>query len=293
MTWWCSATGLPWSWSWRAYPGVWLFVALLGTLYLLARSRHGDQPDRRSEPAHRPSFPSVLWGLAGLVVIWAALDWPLGTLGAGYLASAHAASYILLSLVGPPLLVLGIPPSAILTALARPAWAAVLRFLAKPLVALAVYSALVLVTHIPDVVDSSLRSQVGSLAVDLAWLVGGLVLWWPVIAPPEVSRLSRPVKMLYLFLSTLPPTIPSAFLTFSDYPLYAVYELAPRVLGLGAHDDQQIAGLTMKIIGDVPVWIAFAVIFFRWAGEEHRRAPPPPHPSATPPSPPSPALPAS
>ena len=26
MQWWCSAQGVAWSWEWRAYPGVWLFV---------------------------------------------------------------------------------------------------------------------------------------------------------------------------------------------------------------------------------------------------------------------------
>ena len=49
--------------------------------------------------------------------------------------------------------------------------------------------------------------------------------------------------------------------------LYAVYELAPRAFDLPAHSDQQIAGLTMKIIGDLPLWFAFGVIFFRWARE--------------------------
>ena len=29
MQFWCSASGAAWTWTWRAYPGVWLFVLLL------------------------------------------------------------------------------------------------------------------------------------------------------------------------------------------------------------------------------------------------------------------------
>jgi putative membrane protein len=283
MTWWCSASGNAWSWTWRAYPGIWLFVGLLAAGYFAWRRKAGGPVPGRS----------LLWGVLGLLAVWGALDWPLGLLGAGYLASAHAVSYLLLSFIAPPLLIAGLPPGAIERALAERPWGILLRLAARPSIALAGYSAALLISHIPDVVDSALSSQFGSMIIDLAWLGTGLLLWWPVMAPAQVSRLSRPLKMLYLFLSTLPSIIPSAFLTFSDYPLYSVYELAPRVFALNAHDDQQLAGLTMKILGDVPIWIAFAVVFFRWAGEEQRRAPPPPHPGATPPRPSSRTLPAS
>ncbi len=274
MTWWCSATGNAWSWTWQAYPGVWLFVALLGAGYL--------RLCRQPIPGPRPGARRCLWwGGAGLVAVWLALDWPVGALGAGYLASAHTLSYILLSLVAPPLLLLGVPAGRIRALLARPAGRVCLRFLARPPVALCLYTVVLLLTHVPDVVDSAMPSQLGAFAVDLAWLVAGLAMWWPVMAPqPDVLQLSRPLKMLYLFVGTLPAIVPSAFLTFADYPLYAVYELAPRVFpDFTAQQDQQVAGLAMKIVGDLPIWLAFGIIFFRWAREEQRQAPPPVHPS--------------
>ena len=33
MQWWCAALGIPWTWSWRAYPGVWLLIALIAMGY--------------------------------------------------------------------------------------------------------------------------------------------------------------------------------------------------------------------------------------------------------------------
>ena len=264
MTWWCSATGQPWTWAWKAYPGVWLFVALLAVLYLWFVRRAAEPPSREAAETSRLA---AFYYFSGLLTVWLALDWPIGPLGTGYLISVHTVSYILLSLIAPPLLLAGIPSERMLRAAQSPRAGPLLRLLARPLIALAVFNAILICTHIPDVVDGLMRSQLGAFAIDLAWFLGGIVLWWAIMAPPPVCRLTRPMKMGYLFSATLPPILPAAFLTFADYPLYAVYELAPRALDLPAHSDQQIAGLTMKIIGDLPLWFAFGVIFFRWARE--------------------------
>jgi cytochrome c oxidase assembly factor CtaG len=67
------------------------------------------------------------------------------------------------------------------------------------------------------------------------------------------------------------PIVPASFLTFASYPLYSTYELAPRVGSLTALQDQQLAGITMKL-GMVPViWGALAVMFFRWAAQDRAR----------------------
>jgi putative membrane protein len=240
--WWCAATSEPWSWAWRAYPGVWLFVALLVIAGVRTRAR---------APAYA----------AGVLVAWAALDWPLGTLGGGYLLAAHTAQYVLLTFFAAPLLLLGWGR--------EPGAGARLPRL-HPLVALAIYELLLGATHVPAVSDAMMRSQGGSALVDLAWLVGGLALWLPVLHPDPSRRLAPPLAMGYLFASTILPTLPAALLIFSDYPYYGVYELAPRAFGLSAHQDQQLAGLIMKVIGDPLIWLSTAVIFFRWQARTAR-----------------------
>jgi cytochrome c oxidase assembly factor CtaG len=89
-----------------------------------------------------------------------------------------------------------------------------------------------------------------------------------VLHPDPRRRLTLPLRILYLFASTLFPTAPAAFLTFADYPFYSLYELAPRVSGISARSDQVVAGLLMKLAADPPVWVAMAVIFFRWQKED-------------------------
>ena len=256
MRWWCSATGVPWEWSWRPYPGVWLFLGLLGALY----HRFG-----RSGAAEAGYF-----GL-GLLVLWAALDYPLGALG-GYLAAAHTGQFILIALAAPPLLLLGLRPKFAEWGANDPSgrldW---LRFLAHPGPAFLGYNLIMLVTHVPLVVDGMMISQSGSFAIDVLWLVSGFLLYWPVVAPAPFSRMPPPVQMGYLFVQTIPATLPAVFLVFSSSPLYSLYELAPRVTtALSPRYDHQVAGLLMKVVGDPVVWVTMAVVFFRWANRERQ-----------------------
>ncbi len=263
MTWWCAARDVAWSWTWQAYPGVWLFVlAVAGGFTLLVRRL----APVHAPPGGRPVPPAqVAWFTLGLVLLWLSTDWPVGALGAGYLLSVHTAQWILYTLVVPPFLLLGVPAWLPLAAPAQSKAGRLLRILARPFVALLVTDAILLASHLPPVVDGFRRTQWGSFTVDLAWLIGGLVMWWPILAPnPSISRVSYPWKIGYLFLCTLVPIVPAAFLTYADYPVYALYELAPRVYNISAISDQQAAGLLMKAVADPIIWLAMAVVFFRW-----------------------------
>jgi putative membrane protein len=263
MTWWCSARDVAWTWTWQAYPGVWLFV--LGLAVGFSALLRALAP--RHAPPAQPPLPAsrVAWFTAGLLVLWLATDWPIGALGAGYLLSVHTAQWILYTLVVPPFLLLGVPEWLPRAARAESRTGRALRLLARPVVALLITDAILLASHLPPVVDGFRRTQFGSFAVDLAWLIGGLAMWWPVLAPnPSISRVSYPWKIGYLFLGTIVPVVPAAFLTYADYPVYALYELAPRVHNISAIADQQAAGLIMKAVADPIVWFAMAVVFFRW-----------------------------
>jgi cytochrome c oxidase assembly factor CtaG len=276
MKWWCSASDAPWEWTWRPYPGIWSCIALIAACYLAGR-RHL----RRHRPTDDDTPLRTLSFAFGLMALWVGIDWPIGALGAGYLLSAHTVTYVLLCLIAPPFMLAGVPPTLVEMARSRPPLWELLRFLARPLTALLLFNVTLVVTHLPDVVDGFMRTQLGSMAIDLGWLLSGLVLWWPVLAPkPSVGTMSEPAKLGYLFAATLLPTVPAAFFTFADYPAYALYELSPRVFPmLDAATDQQLAGLTMKVIGDIPLWVGFGVVFFRWQRSESGSTPSAPLPT--------------
>ena len=254
LQWWCSAQTAAWSWSWRPYPGVWLFVLVLAAGYLLLVRGLGPGDSVRRGG----------WAIAGLLTLWLALDWPIGALGGGYLASVHMLQYLLLSLLAPALLLLGVPVSA-WNRLGASRALPVLRLLTHPLVTLAVFQVVLVWTHLPAVVDNLMATQSGSFLIDVLWLTAGLLFWWPVIAPvPDRTRFGPPMKMGYLFLATVLNTLPYAFLTFGETPYYGIFELAPPVGRISAHQDQQVAGLLMKVGGGAILWTAITVLWFRW-----------------------------
>ena len=78
---------------------------------------------------------------------------------------------------------------------------------------------------------------------------------------------SYPVRMTYLFLAVgVVVVIPSAALIIGAEPIYRTFELAPRVVpGWSAVEDQQFAGVIMKLGATPIVWGSILVMFVRWA----------------------------
>ena len=136
------------------------------------------------------------------------------------------------------------------------------RVLARPLLAGVLANAVLVATHAPVTVDTFRANQLGSFALDLVWLAGGIVMWLPVCGPITEARPSYPARSIYLFLAAgLVPMVPGGFLTFADFPLYRTYELAPRVDGIRPIEDQQFAGALMKV-GNLPlIWPIIGSMF--------------------------------
>ncbi|HKY59799.1 MAG TPA: cytochrome c oxidase assembly protein [Gemmatimonadota bacterium] len=262
MQFWCSAQGIPWTWAWRPYVGVWVLVIALAFLYLRwTRAATGEWPSARSW--RTASFA------AALAALWLALDWPIGALAAGYLASLHMLQFLLVALVAPALGLLGIPDRAWGRLAARGGSPLILR-LTHPVAAFLAFNLVVGLTHWPPVLDGLMGSQAGSFLIDMLWLGAGILLWWPVVAPfPDRPGFGYPLKIGYLIAVTITMTAPFLYLTFTALPVYATYELAPPIPGITKRQDQQLAGLLMKLGGTVVLWMGITTLFFRWyRGEE-------------------------
>lgn len=267
MQWWCSAQATAWSWSWRPYPGVWLVVLVVAMGYAWALRQ-----DRSS--AGDPTATRRWAGWAGVLCLWVALDWPIGALGAGYLASVHMLQYLLIALLAPALILLGIPASVWSKQAGGVLHGRLARLLFHPLVTLGLFNLVLFYTHLPFVVDGLMPTQLGSFAIDMLWFAAGMLFWWPVLVPvPSRPGFSYPMKMGYLFLNTVLGTMPYAFLTFGELPFYGIYELSPPMGGFTARQDQQVAGLLMKVGGGVISWTAITILFFRWYSVEQTSEP--------------------
>lgn len=276
ISWWCSGTiGQAWQWSYRPLVGVYLLIGALGGAYALALRRHAAASGGEHAPSTR--HYALRFG-AGLALIAVSSDWPLGPLGAGYLAGVGALRTLMFTFGVAPLLLAGMPPWLLRRLLridpdpsAPPGLVLrAARIVTLPWVAFLQFNLLLVVTQLPVVVDTLKVTQAGSFTLDMTWLISSIIMWVPLLRPlPELGGLQDPMRLLYLFGLSVLPTVPASFLTFSRFPLYELYELAPRVfISLDAGVDQQIAGLGLKIIGGLIIWGIMTVMFFRWASGE-------------------------
>jgi putative membrane protein len=252
--------------AWHPHPDVWLLLGGLWAAYLVAVRRHratrADAKDRR----RRTTLFSI-----GMACLWFGADWPVHDLAEGYLYSAHMVQHMVFTLVAAPLLIAGTPAwmwRAVLSP--RPVFDA-FRFLTRPVVALIAFNGLLLFTHWPEVVEASVGSELTHFTLHVILFGSAIVVWWPIMSPlVELPALTPPAQMMYLFMQSLAPTIPASFLTFGHTLLYPVYGTFPRIWGISALNDQLIAGLLMKIVGGLILWVFIATIFFRWHAREER-----------------------
>ena len=254
----------------HAHPDVWLLIAVLVGGYFALLRYVGPNKVEAGEPVVG-SLQKVSF-LAGVAALWIGADWPMHELGEDYLFSMHMVQHTLFSLVAPPLLLMGMPKWMLRLPLQKTAALKVARALTRPIVGLLLFNAVIVITHWPALVNLSLRSELAHFGIHVVLVTSSIIMWWPVVDRlPELSRMSPPGKMLYLFLQSVVPTVPASFLTFSDGVLYDAYAEFPRLWNMSVIDDQQIAGLIMKIVGGLLLWLAIAILFFRWSSAEERQ----------------------
>lgn len=258
MQWWCSASGKPWTWAPQYYPGVWIAVAVLALVFH-ALSRRGRAMGESK---------LVYWlGWSAVGLVWQALDWPIGPLAAGYLASAHAVQFLALALLSPPLMLLAVRRPLAEMVQHRDGMRRVMSIVAQPIIAGVLFNLVAIGTHVPAVVDTLMPTQLGAFAIDALWLAGGIVLWWPIVVDaPSRPWFSVPVRMLYLFLSTLVHTGIAMVMLIRDFPMYGIYELAPPWPSWSPLEDQHLAGGVMELAGAAVIFGIITVMFFRWSG---------------------------
>jgi cytochrome c oxidase assembly factor CtaG len=71
--------------------------------------------------------------------------------------------------------------------------------------------------------------------------------------------------MIYLFVTSLVPTVPGAWLVFAEGAVYKAYDIPNRLFGISVTTDQQVAGVIMKLGAGTYLWVLITLIFFRWS----------------------------
>ena len=249
-----------WLTQWNLEPSILIGTVLIAGLYLYAigpfRKRHF--PDEPIMTGQTIAF------LSGMLIMFLALVSPLDELGDSYLFSAHMVQHLCLTIIGPPLLLIGTPEWIVKPALSNKVIFKVAKVLTYLVVAFVLYNVDFWLWHAPTLYDATLENQSIHILEHLTFIIFGLLYWWPIFSPSkDLPHLSFGGQILYLFLSGMPSVLLGAGLTFSP-PLYASYIAAPRIWGISAATDQQLGGLIMWVPVSIFYIVIMSVLFIRW-----------------------------
>ncbi|MGA9776338.1 MAG: cytochrome c oxidase assembly protein [Candidatus Dormiibacterota bacterium] len=225
---------LHWALTWQFDPSVWLGCALALLVY---PRLPGARRDRRA----------LLWVL-GVLVVLVSLESAIDVIGDSYLFSMHMAQHLLLSMVGPPLMIAGIPSAAV-DALLRARVGNFVRVLVSPYFAGPAYFAVLVVWHWPPFFDYAISHPLVHILQHLSFLAVGFLFWWAVLVhrPQERWNLTGLGEVAYLTVGALPAVVVGLTLALLPTPVYGFYLHRSINLGMGALADQRLGGLLMFV----------------------------------------------
>jgi len=239
---------LHWLGLWEFDPPIWIgsVVALLAYRWL---------------PGARRDWRAAAW-IAGVLVALISLQSALDVVGKTELFTAHMAQHLLLAMVVPPLVLRGLPDESV-DMLLEGRLGPPLRFLVHPLCGASAYFMILVLWHVPALLDNSLANSSLYLAQHLSFLGVGLLFWWAVVIhrPGERWNLSALGEVAYLTCGALPSVVVGLTLSLSPAAIYTFYLHRTTILGISAVSDQRWGGLLMFGF-DNAVMVAFAGYYF-------------------------------
>ena len=249
--------------GWVPHPEVWVLVGGLAGLYTYAERVIGPKAVPSGSPPMSRSHKR--WFAFGILLLWAAADWPVHDIGEQHLYLVHMLQHLVLTLVVPAAMLKATPEWLARLVIGRGRVEAVVRRMARPVVAAVAFNALVLLSHWQLVVNTASSNGLFHYGAHTALVATAFLFWIPVCGPFPELRISQPSQMIYLFVTSIVPTVPGAWLTFADGAVYSAYDIPARLWGISVTSDQQVAGLIMKLVGGTYLWVLITGIFFAWS----------------------------
>lgn len=249
------------------HPEVWLLVGFLTGAYIYMIRVIGP----KAVPAGAPvvSRANLISFVMSMVILWAASDWPVHDVGEEYLYSVHMVQHMALSYFVPPLALMATPTWLARVLLGNGRSYRTVKWFAHPIVAGVLFNASVMILHIPLLVNASIQNGPLHYCLHVMVVSASLLMWLPVCGPVPEFRIGVAGTMIYLFLQSVVPTVPAAWLTFAESAVYTSYDKPLRLWGISVIDDQQMAGAIMKIAGGFYLWTIVIYLFFTKFAARH------------------------
>ncbi len=250
----------PEPWRFQQHIEVWVLIVAVVASYTYAVRKIGPRIVTTGEVVTRKQLTAFI---AGVLMLWLASDWPIHDISEEYLYSVHMFQHMMYSYFIPPLVLLATPYWLFDLIFSSSRSRRVINFLTKPVIAGVLLNLVIMITHIPALVNQSVSNGPLHYALHVLVITSSLLMWFSVCGPDKQRHLSYGGKTIYLFLMSVVPTVPAAWLTFAEGAVYKHYDIAVRVWGLSVTTDQQVAGAIMKTGGSIFLWSIIVFIFFR------------------------------
>jgi putative membrane protein len=246
-------------WRYQQHLEIWVLVIGLLIAFVYAIRVVGPKVVPSGEVISRKQIRTFSLMIFLLLI---STDWPLHDIAEEYLYSMHMLQHTILTYIIPPLALLAIPEWLFRLLVGQGRTYRVIRFLTRPVIAAVAYNAVLLVTHIPALVNRSAAGGPLHYSLHVLLVASALMLWTPICGPAKEWRMSYGAMMVYLFCTSLVPSIPAGWLTFAEGSVYNHYDTPVRVWGMSVLSDQQLAGGIMKLGGSTFLWALIITIFF-------------------------------
>jgi cytochrome c oxidase assembly factor CtaG len=258
--------------EWQFAPLVSVLLTLLAAAYLGCARIVGRRHPARPWPVGRTA--AFLLGLAAIAV---ATQSSVGVYD-DVLFSIHMIQHLLLIMVAPPLLIFGRPVTLLLHAARNPLHTRIKQVLRSPLVsgltwppvAVTLYAAVVVSTHLTPLMNLVLENEAVHDAEHALYLVAGYLYFLPVVGSEPVRwRLSVFGRYLLLLITMPVDILVGVVLMLVPRELFPAYARVDRMWGPSLVTDLHQGGLIMFAGSDLVMAVLaviLAVSFVRTSG---------------------------
>ena len=257
-----------WDWFvWDFHPSISIGLGILTALYfwVIGPARRRWNLGREATKLEKGFF------ISAVVTLELSLDGPIHHLADNYLFSVHMFQHLMITLIGPLLLLAGIPGWVWEQVLRVPVLGGVFRWAVKPVWAFLIYNGVLIAFHLPGAYNATMVDHNIHILEHLLFMASAVLVWWPILSRAEkMPPLTYGAQMIYLLAMSFPMKALGAVITVKEDVLYGFYAAAPRVWGLTPGGDQRLGGLMMWLPAGLVLWFLAARAFTLWWTQDRR-----------------------
>ncbi len=262
--------------AWIFTPDIAIPMLLTVIIYFRGRAK-------RREAGRPVSHGQTITFLLGMLCFVIALQSPLEPLSEHFLFF-HQIEHLLMRGLGPLLLIMSMPLAPLLQGLPKGVRHSVLtpiirnriiqgiyHFLGHPIIASILFIATLLIWQIPSLHNAALADQSLHNTMHITMIITGFFFWWLICDPRQKSsRLPFAIRIVILWLVTIPNTIIGAIITLKKDPIYAAYDVLDGRLAIEMMLDQQLGGIIIWGPGGMMGLIGTGVVFFLMSQKDRK-----------------------